>query len=341
MFVFRFRSKFLRWIYSRQKTIIDFCAFKFYKLLKYFNCEEIFHPGLTYFSERYLAYRSGYSNERLLPKNLRGKSKLREDFLRYGIYPRIVEPKILSRGLSQHNEHLILRNIFENLNLNPKKKISIEIGSGHQGGNSGALTFFDGFKSLWIDGDALYCDIARKSFSNCNLLVLNNWVTRENILELISSSNFDCPAYIGIDIDGNDFWILREVLKLKPMVFCIEYNPLFRDEISVTIKYDPLFNRKNKDELGNWEVPKGIYGVSISALLNFANSQNYRLIAASQPGFNIFFIRSDLLQTWPTLSVAEVFRFPQKQNLRRILQLQDSKGFGNWITQYEKWIEYL
>lgn len=229
--------------------------------------------------------------------------------------------------------------MVKQLNLNDSEKVSVEIGSGHQGGNSGVLTFSEGFRSLWFDGDDVLSAIARKSYAKCNLVVLEKWITRENVINLIDENGFSQPSYVGIDIDGNDFWIFKEVLALNPKIIAVEYNPVFGPEASLSIRYDPMFNRKAKNNLGVWEVPKGIHGASIMAFYRQALECNYRLVAASNPGSNLFFIQKDLLPEVPNCPPSVAYQVPRKQNLKKILDKQLEIGFDHWLHQHSDWLQ--
>jgi hypothetical protein len=266
---------------------------------------------------------------------------LRDDFIKKGLYP---DPELILKrfnSFSQHDEHQILLNLANQLKLTDSEKVSIEIGAAHQGGNSGALTFLLGFRSLWFDGDEILSAIARKSFFDCNLLVLNNWITRENVINLINENDFNHPSYVGIDIDGNDYWIFREILLLKPKIVAVEYNPVFGPKASLTIRYNPKFNRKSKNAAGVWEVPKGIHGASILALYECALEFNYRLVAASNPGSNLFFVQKDLLPGIPDLEPQLAFQVPRKQNLKNIIDKQQEIGFEYWVHQHSEWLQDL
>ena len=322
--------------------VLDFFAFYTVKLLKKTGFKlSISYDEKDFFSSRIAAYSQGFLRERIKPKKFRAKNILRNEFIRKGIFPR---PELIlkkSGTLSQHDEHQILLKLIDAMNLSDSEKVSIEIGSGHQGGNSGVLTYLRSFRSLWFDGDETLSDIARHSFSNCNLKVLSDWVTAENIVKLISENHFEAPSYIGIDIDGNDYWIFKELLTLCPRIICVEYNPVFGLEAVITIKYSPRFSRKEKDKIGGWVVPKGIHGASIMAFYELAKANNYRLVANSNPGSNLFFIQNHLLPEVATIDPTSAFQLPRKQNLKKIIEKQADIGFKSWLELHDDWLEDL
>ena len=59
-----------------------------------------------------------------------------------------------------------------------------------------------------------------------NIKVKNYFITKENLIKIINKKNIGC---ISIDIDGNDYWIVKEILnnKILPEIFVVEYNASF------------------------------------------------------------------------------------------------------------------
>ena len=79
------------------------------------------------------------------------------------------------------------------------------------------------------------------------------------ILIYTSASGFkDKIGLLSIDIDGNDYWIWKSINCIEPELVIVEYNARFGPNKSVTIDYDPEFNRYKNNKL--------VYGASLSAL---------------------------------------------------------------------------
>ncbi len=47
---------------------------------------------------------------------------------------------------------------------------------------------------------------------------------------------------LSIDIDGNDFWFLKKLVKLKSAIIVIEYNSKF-SQIMISLPYEKDFDR--------------------------------------------------------------------------------------------------
>ena len=98
-----------------------------------------------------------------------------------------------------------------------------------------------GWKGIWVGGN----DLAVNIKNNNKLRFYKNWITSDNIIEIIKrglgdfeKENFDL---ISVDLDGNDYYIVKTILELKifPSVFILEYNAKFPPPIdfkSITTK---------------------------------------------------------------------------------------------------------
>ena len=71
----------------------------------------------------------------------------------------------------------------------------------------------------------------------------NLFVNKKNINSLIPKK----LGVLSIDIDGNDYWILNEILSTKSNIemIVVEYNASFLDKC-ITVPYDENFNRHIK-----------------------------------------------------------------------------------------------
>ncbi|MFN2462223.1 MAG: hypothetical protein ABR591_16340, partial [Candidatus Velthaea sp.] len=77
-----------------------------------------------------------------------------------------------------------------------------------------------------------------------NVCVAEQLVTRDNInTQLIEHGITGELDLLSIDIDGNDYWIWSAVEAVSPRVVVIEYNASFGPERSLTVQYDPDFDR--------------------------------------------------------------------------------------------------
>lgn len=111
-----------------------------------------------------------------------------------------------------------------------------------------------------------------------------NLVTRENIMKYYQ----DNCTLVSIDIDGNDFWILDELLmettfRGKPRVIIAEFNASYTD--SRTITYNP-----NHEWAGD-----SYYGFTFDAGVKLAEKHGYKVIFQIAD-MNMIMVRKDLIE---------------------------------------------
>lgn len=174
-----------------------------------------------------------------------------------------------------------------------------------------------------------------------DLKVVKAFITRENINVLLDHS--EIPEDLGllsVDIDGNDYWILQAITRVRPRILVLEYNALFGSKLSLTVPYLEKFDRKSAH-------PSGYYfGASLRALTDLAVEKGYVLVGCESRGGNAFFVRRDVLSGLAEKSVEEAFRklsvgggMTFSEPLKQIahLPLQDPKKSGN--KSISEWFE--
>ncbi len=117
-----------------------------------------------------------------------------------------------------------------------------------------------------------------------------SFITKENINNLILSARFNKEVGIlSIDIDGNDYWIWKEIDKIQPIIVICEYNSLFGFQHSYTLAYKDDFVRGKN-------YPFNFYGTSLRSTCNLAEIKGYGFIGCNSAGNNAYFIRKDYLK---------------------------------------------
>ena len=158
---------------------------------------------------------------------------------------------------SQNNEDGIIEYIFENI---PNNKYFIEIGFGYYEFNSLNL-IQKGWTGKLIDIDVDEAFALKKNlihnFPKSNIKIINTKVTKNNINELIQSNESNkLIDFLSLDIDSNDYWILKQMELSKVSVLCCEYNHWLGNEKKITIPYDENFQFFDN----------GIWGASLLAI---------------------------------------------------------------------------
>jgi hypothetical protein len=181
----------------------------------------------------------------------------------------------------------------------------VEIGSGLSGGNSAVLAREWGWTGLMIDGagQKRMEQVARRF---PGVTALHAWVTRENVNELVTSHGFSGEVDLfSLDLDGVDYWIWEALTAISPRIVILEYNSMFGSERSVTVPYDPTFDRRH-----------GLYyGASLAAWTRLAHRKGYRLVAVEPAGINAFFLRNDLAPQIPGWDAGRLYRVQEKHDV--------------------------
>lgn len=150
------------------------------------------------------------------------------------------------------------------------------------------------------------------------------FITKENINGLLEKSGFDKEVGIlSIDIDGNDYWIWENINCINPRIVICEYNPIYGRDICVSVPYDKDFYRTDKHYSNLY------WGASLGAYADLAKRKNYKLVCVNQMGHNAFFVRNDVAESLPEVSVMDAYR---KMSYR---ESRDENGKLTYLSQTE------
>lgn len=205
---------------------------------------------------------------------------------------RMKNPKALEnfgyKVYSQNDEDGILHEIFRRIGTTTKEFIEFGVQNGLE--SNGHLLLLDGWKGLWIEGSQKQCDEIKMRFRpvllNGRLRVLNCFITKENIEELLAKNAFSMePDLLSIDIDGNDWHVWNAIKKCNPRVVCIEYNAKMPPDMEWIMAYDAGHTWDGSD----W------HGASLKSMELLGVQKGYQLVATNLRGVNAFFIRNDLI----------------------------------------------
>lgn len=182
----------------------------------------------------------------------------------------------------------------------------IEIGSGLSGGNGAFLAREFGWSGLMVDGHREHMQQVGRRFPMTTAVAA--WITRENINDLITGHGFAGEVDLfSLDLDGNDYWIWEAVTASSPRVLIMEYNSMFGPDRSVTVPYDPQFDRHRHHSM--------YYGASLTALTRLNARKGYRLVAVEPAGVNAFFLRHDVAAHVPACDPSRAYRLLEKYDV--------------------------
>ena len=209
------------------------------------------------------------------------------------------------RFWSQSDEDGIVDQILNRINL--EDKTFIEFGCGNGLENNTLALISKGWKGGWIDGKSLSYDLPAL---NTKLKFQQKWVTKENIVSLYdnalpgSSSNLNHVGLLSLDLDGNDYHFIEEILNAGKSsdIVVLEYNARFPVGSEWVMPYDPKHVWTGGD----------YFGASLTSFTNLLQKFNYKLVACSIQGSNAFFINEAHLDAFKDInfSIDELYQPP-------------------------------
>jgi hypothetical protein len=241
-------------------------------------------------TDRTLVKLLGIAREEQKIQTVRELRTLRAD-ARYAA-PRRLEPHGY-KVWSQSDEDGILAEIFRRIGVvrpgQPGSFVEFGVDDGRECNTLKLLV--EGWRGLWMEADSAKCDRIRSSFAaplaDGRLELLQTRVTAENIDGLIAGSRIAAAGeldLLSIDIDGNDYHVLKAIRGVRPRVLVIEYNAKFPPPMDLVQPYDPSHQWDGSD----------YFGASLQALANLAARGGYRLVGTNLAGVNAFFVRAEL-----------------------------------------------
>ena len=179
-------------------------------------------------------------------------------------------------GKSEKGQDSYIDHIFEIIGT--KNKYYVELGSkdGVDMSNTYYLREARGWTGLLVDYGY---------GSNKKINLIQRFITKENICSIFENSEVpESMDFLCIDLDGNDYWILSEILtKYKPRVIMVETNVRFNPYDSFAIVYDPNWT---------WDGHRW-YGASPYAFKKMADLHGYTPVYIHID--DMFLVRNDCL----------------------------------------------
>ena len=191
-------------------------------------------------------------------------------------------------SFSQWGDDGIIDWLVNNLELKNKKFIEIGI-QDYWECNTRFLLKKRNWNGLIIDMSKKYIENIKfqSIYWKHNLLAKQVKITKDNINKTLLKYNFEKNiGLLSLDIDGNDYWIIKE-LKIYADIIVCEYNGIFGDQYKITVPYKKSFDRKREHYSGLF------YGCSIKALISIMTNKGYVFIGTNSAGNNAYFVKKN------------------------------------------------
>ena len=143
------------------------------------------------------------------------------------------------------------------------------------------------------------CSASNFLFSKPKVDIIHSKVTKYNINNIVFSDTFSSDIdFLSLDIDGNDYWVIKSLISSKIKVICIEYNHWLGANTRLAMNYDPNFNF----------VDNGIFGASLLAFTEMLKEKHFSLVAVDSSGTNAFFISEEYKNKFEIISPQNCFK---------------------------------
>jgi len=173
-------------------------------------------------------------------------------------------------------------------------KVFVEFGvENYREANTRFLLINNNWSGLVIDGSKENIDYVKNDIISWahDIHAVHSFITKDNInkllLDFIGQGYNRELGILSIDIDGNDYWVWKEINVVNPVIVIAEYNALFGKDKAWTIPYQEDFFRLNAHSSQLY------WGTSLKALYILAKEKGYEFIGCNRHGNNAYFIRSD------------------------------------------------
>ncbi len=168
--------------------------------------------------------------------------------------------------------------------------------------NTRFLLMHNNWSGLVMDGSAENIDYIKKDEISWrhDLTAKAAFISAENINQLLAEENISGSiGLLHIDIDGNDYWVWKNITAVDADIVIVEYNSVFGKERAITIPYQADFMR-NKSHYSNL-----YYGSSLTSLCDLAEEKGYAFVGCNSAGNNAYFVKKTKLGKLKALSVEQ------------------------------------
>jgi hypothetical protein len=170
--------------------------------------------------------------------------------------------------------------------------------------NTRFLLVKDNWRGLIIDADSHHIEFLRQSQLawRHNITAISSFITADNIDRLLLDNGMMGDiGLLSVDIDSNDYWVLKAITAVRPRIIVCEYNSVFGAHRAVSVPYDLQFQAETA------HYSRLYFGASLPALQHLLEARGYVLVGCESHGANAFFVRSDVARDLSPLRPDEAY----------------------------------
>lgn len=231
---------------------------------------------------------------------------------------------------SQWGDDGIIQYLIHHLDI--ENKLFIEFGvENYTEANTRFLLMNDNWSGLVMDGSEKNINYIKNDeiYWRYDLKAKSAFINAENINDLILSENISGTiGLLHIDIDGNDYWVWKNITAIDPDIVIVEYNSVFGSERSITIPYNKSFVRTEAHYSNLY------FGCSLAALCDLADEKNYHFVGCNTAGNNAYFVKKSKIGKIKVLRAEDGFvaaKFRESRNIKGELTFLNGKEKLNSI----------
>ena len=136
-------------------------------------------------------------------------------------------------------------------------------------------------------------------FPNSKTIISNEKIDISNINDVVFSDLDEKTIdFFSIDIDGNDYWVLKNMVLKRVNVICCEYNHWVGNNVKKVMPYNSEHQFKNDV----------FFGASLLAMYDLLHSKGFDLVAVDSSGTNAFFVKKEFAKYFEILSPIKSWR---------------------------------
>ena len=194
---------------------------------------------------------------------------------------------------SQFGDDGIIQFLIDKLEIDYEYQNFVEFGvEDYSEANTKFLLLNNNWSGLILDSSNENIENIKKKnfFWKFELEAIKSFITKENINSIITNSNINRKkiGILSIDIDGNDYWVWKEINVIDPLIVIVEYNSTFGFEKKISIPYKQDFERSKAHHSNLY------WGASIEALKFLAKKKGYKFLTTNSAGNNAYFIKENI-----------------------------------------------
>lgn len=192
------------------------------------------------------------------------------------------------RYYSQNGEDGIIQEIYNRISLSSNFFVEFGVEDGVQCNCRRLALYVNGWHGLMIEGSPEMYERLKYNYDQNVVKTVHSFITKENIVQIFEENNV--PKDLGllsVDIDGNDYWVLKEILlsDYRPSIIVSEYNAYHQPPVEWIMKYNPEHI---------WD-GTSYQGASLQSLTKLCNKFDYALVCTDSKGVNAFYVKKEYM----------------------------------------------